>query len=244
MMNTSSPQASEYVAVWRRILGGWLHWPAPRIERFVARWEEELTAPEPAESQMFFHDTPIEYLSQLLQPPSLRARRIGPDDDPMEITHKIEHAVNVDYAYNSDQYDWDAARARVEAVLAEYGAVLPRPEQPAWYEEEDPKIRRMVAQAAEGFGTASRSEALDLPRTAKPAQLVWTLFRQGKLGVRGYTIEQVLALPWPLDPALPEQKAEAGECLAVVTQSPEPGPRKVLVFHFATGWFYWVYDLD
>lgn len=244
-MNALSPQASEYVAVWRRILEGWLHWPEARIQRFIARWEEELTAPEPSvDSQLFFHDTPIEYVSSLLQPPSLRARPIGPEDDPVEIEHKIERAVNQDYACNSNQYDWDAARRRVEAVLAEYGAVLPTPDQPAPYEEEDPTIERLVARAAQELASSRCSQPLDLPRTAKPAQLAWALLRQGKLGVRGYTIEQALAFHWPLLPASAAHEPEQGEFLAVVTQSPTLGPRKVLVFHYADGWCYWVYDLD
>lgn len=244
-MNALSTQASEYVSVWRRILEGWLGWQEPRVQRFIERWEEELTAPESSmDSQMFFHDSPIEYVSHLLQPPSLRNRPIGPDDDPVEIEHKIEHAVNQDYACNSDQYDWEAARRRVEAVLAEYGASLPTPDQPAWYEEEDPKIQRMVTRAAQEFVGQRRSEPLDLPRAAKPAELAWTLLRQGKLGVRGYTIEQALAFHRRLDPVQAEHKHEAAEFLVVVTQSPGLGPRKVLVFHYAHGWYYWIYDLD
>lgn len=135
-MNSLSPQASEYVSVWRHVLGDWLHWPEQRIQRYIDLWDHELTAPEVSiDSQLFFHDTPIEYVSRLLQPPALRRRYIGPEDDPVEIDHKIEHAVNQDYAYDSQHYDWDAARRRVEAVLAEYGASLPVPEDLAPYEQ-------------------------------------------------------------------------------------------------------------
>ena len=142
VMENLSPQASEYVAVWRHILGGWLHWPEERVQRFIERWRDELTAPELSmDSQMFFHDTPIEFVSYLLQPAALRKRDIGPDDDPVEVTHKIEHAVNQGYAYDSEHYDWDAARRRVEAVLAEYGASLPTPDDLTWYEEEQRQRR-------------------------------------------------------------------------------------------------------
>lgn len=97
-----------------------------------------MTAPEDSvDSKLFFHDSPIEYLSHLLQPPTLRKRYIGPDDNPVEVEHKIEHAVNQDYGYDSAHYDWDAARRRVEAVLAEYGASLPTPDDLTWYEEEE-----------------------------------------------------------------------------------------------------------
>ncbi len=137
-MVTLSPEATEYVAVWRRVLGGWLKWPEDRILRFITMWEDHLTAPEQSVSWgVFFHDSPIEYVSRLLQPPALRKRYIGPDDDPVEIDHKIEHAVNQDYHYDSERYDWDTARRRVEAVLAEYGASLPTPEDLAPHEEDD-----------------------------------------------------------------------------------------------------------
>jgi hypothetical protein len=135
-MDSLSPQASEYVAVWRRILAGWLGWPEPRIQRFIEVWRDQLTAPElSTTSKLFFHDSPIEYLSRLLQPSLLRKRVITSEDDPVEIDHKIEHAVNQDYHYDSETYDWAAARRRVEAVLAEYGASLARPEDLAPHEE-------------------------------------------------------------------------------------------------------------
>jgi hypothetical protein len=117
-MTGLSPEALEYVSVWRHILGGWLHWPEKRIQRFIDLWEDCLMAPQSSmEWQMFFHDTPIEYVSHLLQPPALREHSIRPRYDPVETAHKIEHAVNQDYAYDSMSYDWDAARQRVEGVL-------------------------------------------------------------------------------------------------------------------------------
>lgn len=197
-----------------------------------------MTAAESSsDSVMFFRESPIEYLRDLLLPAWLRNGPIGE-----EVTGKIGHAVGLDYPYNSDTHDWDAARRRVEAVLTEYGASLPTPDQPAWYEQEDPKIQRIVDQAAQDFITSRPTEPLDLPHSAKPAQLAWTLLRQGKLGVKGYTIEQALALPWPLRAAVPERKPEPAEFLAVVMQT--PGARKLLVFHYADGWCYWIYDLD
>jgi hypothetical protein len=203
------------------------------MQRFIARWEEELKAPESStNSEMFFRETPIEYVRPLLLPPSLRSHPSRP-----EIESKLERAVNLDFPYNSEKLDWEGAHRRVEAVLAEYGESLPRPEQPAWYEEEDPKIERIVAQAARELIIPIPAESLDLPRSAKPAELAWALLRQGKLGVKAYTIEQALALPLPLHPGL-----KATEFLTVVMQT--PGPRKVLVFYYGDGWRYWIRDLD
>jgi len=137
-MDTLSPEAAEYVAFWRRVLSVWLKWPEERIVKFIAIWQEDLTAPEDSvASKLFFHDSPIEYLSRLLQPSALRRRYIGPDDNPFEIDHKIEHAVNREYHYDSERYDWDAARRRVEAALAEYDASLPTPDDLAPHEEQE-----------------------------------------------------------------------------------------------------------
>lgn len=183
---------------------------------------------------MFFRDSPIRFIRQLLQPASLRNRSIGPDDDSMEVTRNIERAVAQEYPYKIAAHDWAAARKRVETILAQYGASLPTPDQPAWYEEEDTKIQAFVSKAATEFANSQRPEPLDLPRTAKPVQLAGALLRRGKLDVRGFTIEQALEMP---SSALSGQETEF---LAIVMQT--PGPRKVLLFHYDDGWFYWIYD--
>jgi hypothetical protein len=242
-MKALSPQASEYVSAWRTILGKWLGWPEPRIQRFIDRHEDDLTAPEGSVvSELFFHDTPIEYVSFLLQPRSLRDRSVGPDDDPVEIEHRIEHAVNQDYAYNSHAFDWDSARRRVERVLAEYGASLPTPDQPAPYEEDDAQIESLVRQAASDFSVGSNLESLELPRNAKAQQLAWTLLRQGKLNVKGYTIQNVLEFPRGSESMSSDPSREGGSFIALVLLT--PAGRKVLVFHYLQGWRYWIYDLD
>ncbi|MEQ1935432.1 MAG: hypothetical protein ABL962_16355 [Fimbriimonadaceae bacterium] len=41
------------------------------------------------------------------------------------------------YAHCLPSYDWAAAKKRVEAVLERHGAVLPKPDDLTWYEEEE-----------------------------------------------------------------------------------------------------------
>ena len=109
-MNTLSPQASEYVAVWRRVLGGWLQWQEPRIQRFIVRWEEDLTAAESSsDSVMFFRESPIEYVRHLLLPPSLR-------NHPSTLEITLEDSIYVHHDFHRRKIGSQLLEALIEAA--------------------------------------------------------------------------------------------------------------------------------
>jgi len=116
--------------VWRRVLREWLSWPEPRIEKFVSRFR---TFVEP---EWHSDRTPIFFLTHALLPPSLHQRYKGPGR--IQIEKEIEAAVDQNYqaTYLQPAFDWQAAQERVKAVLARYGAALPRPEDLTWWERE------------------------------------------------------------------------------------------------------------
>lgn len=120
----------DYVAVWRRVLRGWLSWPESRIERFIHRFGPL------AEPRTRMDRTPVWFLTHVLEPPSLHRRYQG--KDRIAIDFEIEVAIVGDdsAAHLEPGFDWDAARERVRAVLTRYGASLPTPDDLAWWENE------------------------------------------------------------------------------------------------------------
>jgi hypothetical protein len=123
-------RTEECIAVWRRILSDWLSWPEHRIERFIRRFGPF------AEPEMRLDRTPVWFLTHVLEPPSLRQRY--PGGDRISIDLEIEVAVvgedSADHLRTN--FDWEAARERVKAVLARYGVSLPNPDDLAWWENE------------------------------------------------------------------------------------------------------------
>ncbi len=130
-----APSTTEdYVTVWERVLRSWLSWPEPRIERFIHRFRPF------AEAEMRTDRTPVWFLTHVLEPPSLR-RRYQPMDR-IAIDFAIEMAVvgEDSAAHLQPSFDWEAARERVKAVLARYGASLPNADDLAWWENEPEKL--------------------------------------------------------------------------------------------------------
>lgn len=123
-------KTEDYVAVWQRVLSRWLSWPEPRIERFIHRFRPF------AEPETRMDRTPVWFLTDVLEPPSLHQRYQG--GDRIRIDLELEVAVlGEDFAAHlQPDFDWEAARTRVEVVLARYGASFPKPYDLAWWEHE------------------------------------------------------------------------------------------------------------
>lgn len=143
-MNTPPATLSVHLAVWHQVLGGWLSWPEHRIDLFVDRWRKFFDPPTHADPEVaasfihaFYHRWPAQRVVPLLISPSLRRRCTN--DELFTIKREIESAIYLRdwYAHCLPSYDWAAAKKRVEAVLERHGAVLPKPDDLTWYEEEE-----------------------------------------------------------------------------------------------------------
>jgi hypothetical protein len=126
-------EAKDCVRVWRFILSQWLLWQDDRIQKFVQRWETSMSD----ESHLFYHELPFYYIAPLLLSPSMRKRFEG--GERVSLCREMEVAfINFDsFAFLRPGFDWAAARQRVEQVLAKHGGTLPKPEDLAWYEDEE-----------------------------------------------------------------------------------------------------------
>lgn len=118
---------SWWVIAMRELLG----WGEERTLRWSEKWEEYVRQNPPSTTGAFLHEAPAYYILPLLMPRSLR-RRIGRGEINMssvdtDLQRAIENRQGL-RCYSDPEYDWAAARSRVEAVLAGYGERLPGPE--------------------------------------------------------------------------------------------------------------------
>ena len=120
----------DYVAVWRRVLRGWLAWSELRIEKFNHRFRPF------AEPETRMDRTPVWFLTHVLEPPSLHRRYQGKDRIAIDFEIEVAIVGEDSAAHLHPSFDWQAARERVKAVLARYGESLPKPDDLAWWENE------------------------------------------------------------------------------------------------------------
>ena len=101
--------AQAYVRTWELVLTHMLGWPAARIQEWVKRWEPELHDPD---ADLFYHEAPEYYVAALFIPADLL-------DTGRFWTLEGQVMVAIGDVPIEGGYDWDAAKARVAAVLAE-----------------------------------------------------------------------------------------------------------------------------
>jgi hypothetical protein len=113
-----------YLRAWSNILSVFLGWTKERIDRWASTWEEGLNSSASEIKGWFYHETAEYYVVPFLIPDTLRRRLT-----PIELNHlgeRLQRAITlgnsrIEFA---DDYDWYAAKGRVEAVLGEYGERL------------------------------------------------------------------------------------------------------------------------
>lgn len=119
---------------------GWLGWSPDRFDRWVAKWDVDLNDEG---NVWFYHEDELYWILQLLVPDDLalrlqqqRTRRMYNDLAELlfeELSPAIKggsRKVN----WGTPEYDWHAAKMRVEQVLAKYGTVLPSADHVTSYE--------------------------------------------------------------------------------------------------------------
>jgi hypothetical protein len=109
---------SLYLKVWYNFLRFFLGWPTDQINRWAVKWEDGLN--NKAYGGLFYHDTALSYVVPLLIPDRLR-ERLG-FGEFNRLCERLETAIverNSEFVLAST-YDWEAAKHRVESILAEY----------------------------------------------------------------------------------------------------------------------------
>lgn len=117
-----------YLHDWIECLRALLGWPQQQVYKWSEQWQRGLDG---LDKGMFYHETPIWRITPLMIPDSLAAR-MNPTD-LLRLEGRIEAAIrhpgsDVPYGTEAEEtrenFDWSAAKQRVEAVLNEYGETL------------------------------------------------------------------------------------------------------------------------
>ena len=119
-MNLTNDVAKAYYASWVRILEEFLGWTETRVLKWAVQFETLLNNQN---SLLYREHSPL-YLTPLLVPASVKAK-LNPYD-LMVFRERLAGAIHADdlSCEFADEYDWKAAKERVDAVLAEYGESL------------------------------------------------------------------------------------------------------------------------
>jgi len=125
---------NEYIEVWQNVLGTVLEWPQSRIDEFIAKWQSDLDD----EDSLFYHEDPAYYVTYELLPKHVLKgilsvdRNDWPTQDRWEIFERIQYVINNNLHWHSasadepiPEADWPKVKREIEAVLAEYGEILP-----------------------------------------------------------------------------------------------------------------------
>jgi hypothetical protein len=119
-MKITTDIGHKYVRYWIVALQKLLEWDSSRAMAWAARFQSELND----EDSLLYRELPMCEISFLLVPNSVRAKR--DDFDLRSVASRLENAFWLpDYSEAElSKYDWNAAIARINTVLAEYGESL------------------------------------------------------------------------------------------------------------------------
>lgn len=113
-----------YLWFWQRVLREMLGWSEARVHEWAKQFEAGLNVEDP----QFYEELPTYYLVDLLTPNSLQDRLKGMQW--VRFKEEIEVAIwgwiNAPSDLFEADFDFKAARERVEELLAEYGESIPQ----------------------------------------------------------------------------------------------------------------------
>lgn len=119
-MNLTNDDAKAYYTSWVRILGEFLGWSETRVLKWSVQFETLLNN----QNSLLYREHGPLYVTPLLVPASIKSK-LNPYD-LMVFRERLAGAIQADdlNCEFTEEYDWKAAKERVDAVLAEYGESL------------------------------------------------------------------------------------------------------------------------
>lgn len=115
------PEKEDYLRIWKKLCAYFFGWPEGPVLEWARRYEDGLNNVAPG----FYNATPARYVAPLLVPERLRDKLRG--FGLVVLQSRLQHAIeggNDPFFDLDPDYDWSAARERVEAVLNAYGGSL------------------------------------------------------------------------------------------------------------------------
>jgi hypothetical protein len=116
-------QRAHCLSVWRKVLKEFLGWTDEEANEFIDKWSDLGLNDR---DSIFWHETPVYYLTSELLPPSLRLRLTG-TAEIYQLISRVEKAFGSEEFMDSTglSYNWDIVKHKVSTILAEYGESLP-----------------------------------------------------------------------------------------------------------------------
>jgi hypothetical protein len=119
-MRISTEVGNEYFEYWAEVLHQLLGWDRRHVMIWALQFESQIND----ENSLLFHEEPGFYLATLLVPDSIKERTTR-----IETIRLAGRLVQSIYLGRADEgsardYDWEAAKHRLNAILAEYGENL------------------------------------------------------------------------------------------------------------------------
>ncbi len=113
------PQGSDYIRTWVRLFNVLAGWPEEVVLKWAQHYQDRLADPD----DVFFHEPASYHALPALIPPRLRGMH---PYDRMRLEGQIQDAIEDGDAFwdNRPDFDWEAAKRRVECVLNKYGESL------------------------------------------------------------------------------------------------------------------------
>jgi hypothetical protein len=124
-----------YLKVWSNCLSTFLNWPQEEIDKITDYWRDWLEGNLFRQMPMldghddggFYHETPIYYITSYLVPDSIKKRLDA--HRLLILKNRIEQAILhshpvVEIESAPFDFDWKAAKQKVESILNEYGETL------------------------------------------------------------------------------------------------------------------------
>jgi len=131
-MRITTTQGKEYLEYWLYALAQLLGWSRQRASIWATHYEAALNdegsflfGGQPEEGSLLWREHPMFYISFLLIPDSVKDK-LTPMDR-LNLARRLEGAIFMRGPCNArtmGAYDWNAAIARVDAILSEYGESL------------------------------------------------------------------------------------------------------------------------
>jgi hypothetical protein len=114
-----------YLDVWKALFRVFLGWSDAETLQWAKRWTAtDGSDPLDDPDDIFYHETPQYWATNTLIPDGLRERISH--SDWLDLQQRVRHAFwDEHYMHFPLDTDWRPYRAKIEQILAEYGASLP-----------------------------------------------------------------------------------------------------------------------
>lgn len=128
----------QFKRIWMGGLQAFLGWTPERVEDWAAHYEDDLDNRNPI--NLFFHEPALYYIVGMFIPTSLRDRLDGSSFVKLKSNVMISITMRGQLQPDLPDFDWDAAKVRVDELFTRYEAGLLEPDLETSLKTSKPKV--------------------------------------------------------------------------------------------------------